>query len=86
MTKDTAAKTPKPGRGFLLASLVFFVIFAANIVWGKIAITQGATTTPGLGDVGEFLTLFVAVVLFIAACLARERAEQAATKNTQESS
>ena len=86
MTTDSPAKSPKPGRGFLLASLVFFVIFAANIVWGKIAITQGATTTPGLGDVGEFLTLFVAVVLFIAACLARERAEQTDTKNTQETS
>lgn len=86
MTRDTATKSPKPGRGFLLASLAFFLAFAANIVWGKIAISRGATTTPGLGDVGEFLTLFVAVVLFIAACLARERAEQSETKNTQENS
>ncbi len=86
MTADAPKKSPKPGRGFLLASLVFFVIFAANIVYGKIAITQGATTTPGLGDVGEFLTLFVAVVLFIAACLARERAEASDSNNTQETS
>ncbi|MDJ0895200.1 MAG: hypothetical protein QNJ92_08675 [Alphaproteobacteria bacterium] len=89
MTTDSPSKSSKPGRGFLLAALVFFVIFAANIVWGKIAITQGATTTPGLGDVGEFLTLFVAVVLFIAACLARERAERAdksGSPNTPETS
>ena len=71
-------KGPKPGRGLLLASLAVFLIFAANIVIGKIATMQGATTAPGLGDVGEFLTLFVAVVLFIAACLKRERAEKAA--------
>lgn len=68
----------KPGRGLLLASLAVFLIFAANIVIGKVATMQGATTAPGLGDVGEFLTLFVAMVLFIAACLARERAEKAA--------
>ena len=71
-------KGPKPGRVLLLASLGVFLIFAANIVIGKIATMQGATTAPGLGDVGEFLTLFVAVVLFIAACLTRERAEKAA--------
>ena len=70
---------PKPGRKLLLASLVIFLIFAGNVVVGKIALMQGATTLPGLSDVGEFLTLFVAVVLFIAACLARERAEKAQT-------
>jgi len=68
----------KPGRVLLLASLGVFLVFAANIVVGKIATMHGATTVPGLGDVGEFLVLFVAVVLFIAACLARERAEKAA--------
>lgn len=57
----------------MYASIAVFLVFAANIVIGKVAIVQGATSTPGLGDVGEFLTLFVAVVLFIAACLAHER-------------
>jgi len=64
---------PRPGRVPLYASIAVFLVFAANIVFGKVAIVQGATSTPGLGDVGEFLTLFVAVVLFIAACLAHER-------------
>ena len=86
MTRESTTNPPKSGRGFLIGALVFFVIFAANIVWGKIAIIQGATTTPGLGDVGEFLTLFVAVVLFIAACLARERAKQTDTKSAQKTS
>ena len=64
----------KPVRGLLIASLIIFLIYCANIIVSKIATSQGATSTPGMNDVGEFLTLFVAVVLFIAACLARERA------------
>ena len=63
------------GRMALLAAGLLFAVFIANIVIGKIAVVGGATTVPGLGDVGEFLVLFAAVVLFIAACLARERAE-----------
>ena len=64
-----------PGRLALWGAAICFVAFVANIVIGKIAVLGGATSTPGLGDVGEFLLLFVAVVLFIAACLARERAQ-----------
>ncbi len=65
----------RSGRSALLAAAILFLVFVANIVIGKIAIVGGATTAPGLGDVGEFLVLFAAVVLFIAACLARERAQ-----------
>ncbi len=65
----------RTGRGALLAAAILFLIFVANIVIGKIAVLGGATVVPGLGDVGEFLVLFAAVVLFIAACLTRERAE-----------
>jgi len=60
----------------LLGAGGLFAVFLVNIVVGKIAVLGGATTTPGLGDVGEFLILFAAVVLFIAACLARERAQK----------
>lgn len=63
------------GRFALLGAGILFVVFAGNIVIGKIAILGGATTVPGLGDVGEFLVLFAAVVLFIMACVDRERAE-----------
>jgi len=75
---DTNKKPPAvggTGRGTLLAAAILFLVFVANIVIGKIAVLGGATTVPGLGDVGEFLVLFAAVVLFIAACLARERAQ-----------
>ena len=65
----------RTGRGALLAAAILFLVFVANIVIGKIAVLGGATVVPGLGDVGEFLVLFAAVVLFIAACLTRERAE-----------
>ncbi len=59
-------------RGALLAAAVLFLVFAVNIVIGKIAVLGGATVVPGLGDVGEFLVLFAAVVLFMVGCLARE--------------
>ena len=63
------------GRMALIAAGILFAAFAANIVVGKIAVVGGATTVPGLGDVGEFLMLFAAVVLFIVACLAYEQAQ-----------
>lgn len=68
----------------ILGAAAFFAIFAVNIVIGKIAVLRGATTVPGLGDVGEFLTLFVAVVLFIAGCLARERAHDRQAKTGEQ--
>ena len=63
------------GRGALISAIILFLAFVANIVIGKVAVVQGATEAPGIGDVGEFLVLFAAVALFIAACLARERQE-----------
>ena len=71
----------KRTRGLLLAAGALSLVFTANIVIGKIAVLNGATVTPGLGDVGEFLVLFAAVVLFIAACLERERAQDQSNKN-----
>ena len=69
------------GRLALIGAGILFLVFAGNIVIGKIAVAGGATTAPGLGDVGEFLVLFVAVVLFIAACLDRERAQDQDNNN-----
>ncbi len=70
---NDSAKKPKPGNYLLYSSIAVFAVLAVNIVVGKIAILNGATETVGLGDVGEFIALFIAMVLFIAACLARER-------------
>ncbi len=63
------------GRIALFGAGILFAIFAGNIVLGKMAVLDGATTAPGLGDVGEFLMLFGAVVLFIVACLRYEQAQ-----------
>ncbi len=68
------------GRYALLGAGILFVVFAVNIVVGKVAVLGGATTVPGLGDVGEFLVLFAAVILFMIGCLARE----AAAKSNQQ--
>ena len=76
-TPVSGGSPSKPGKGLLIGSICCALVFLANIVIGKIAIVQGATEAPGLGDVGEFLVLFVAVILFIGACLARERAAAA---------
>lgn len=57
---------------WLLSAVLLFAVFVANVVVGKLAVLGGATAHPGLGDVGEFLVLFVSVVLFIIACLQRE--------------
>ena len=70
-------------RVALIASGVLFLVFLANIVIGKIAIARGATTTPGLGDVGEFLLLFAVVVLFITACLAKEREREESNQESE---
>jgi hypothetical protein len=85
MTSEKQQSGRGIARGPLLAAGILFLVFVANIVIGKIAILGGATVVPGLGDVGEFLVLFAAVVLFIIACLSRERAADAqkATANTE---
>ncbi len=76
------------GGGVLALAGLLFVGFLINLVVGKIAIMNGATQAPGLGDVGEFLLLFVAVLLFIVGCLqretARDRAQQADKTNPEE--
>ena len=69
------------GRTELLGAGILFAVFAGNIVMGKIALLDSATTLPGLGDVGEFLVLFAAVVFFIAACVKRESAQDQENNN-----
>jgi len=77
----------KGGAALAIAG-VLFVGFLVNLVVGKLAIMDGATQAPGLGDVGEFILLFVTVLLFIVGCLEREavkdRAEQSNSNETEE--
>ncbi|MCV2874310.1 hypothetical protein OEZ71_18595 [Defluviimonas sp. WL0050] len=55
---------------FLVASLVMFAVFTANVALGA------ATGNTFLSDVGEMLVLFAASVLFVAAILKREAAQK----------
>ncbi|MBC6416391.1 MAG: hypothetical protein GDA47_00970 [Rhodospirillales bacterium] len=57
-----------------MAAGLLFLAFLVNLVVAKLAILGGATQTPGLSDVGEFLVLLTAVLLFIIGCLNREAA------------
>lgn len=57
------------GSVALALSLLTFVAFLANVVIGG-----PLRMKPWLGDIGEMLTLFAAVVLFVAGALAREAA------------
>lgn len=63
----------KSSAALIVAGLLF-AGFLANLIVGKLAIMQGATQLPGLGDVGEFLLLLLAVLFFIVGCLQREAA------------
>lgn len=54
------------GRPALLAALILFAVFFANVVVG--AAGGGAP----LNDVAEMLTLFAATILFVAGVLKRE--------------
>jgi hypothetical protein len=51
---------------FLAASVIVFVIYFTNVALGAFA------RAAFLGDVGEMLVLFVAVILFVVAILQKE--------------
>ncbi len=63
----------KSSAALIVAGLLF-AGFLANLIVGKLAIMQGATQLPGLGDVGEFVLLLLTVLFFIVGCLQREAA------------
>ena len=51
---------------FLVASLIVFVIYFANVALGAFA------NAAFLGDVGEMMVLFLASILFVVAILQKE--------------
>lgn len=51
---------------FLIAAAALFAVFALNVGIGS------AGSKPFMGDVGEMLILFAAVLAFVAAILKRE--------------
>ena len=67
--QSALAGAPGLAMGNIVGSNIanFLLVLGLPAVFGAIA-----TTTPGVGDVGEFLLLLGAVVMFIAGCLQRE--------------
>lgn len=62
----------KPGTGWLICASLLFALFVTNILLGKAALSPDFQAPFSLGDVGEFLVLFLAVICFIACVLQRE--------------
>jgi hypothetical protein len=60
---------------FLVGAGLLFGLFVADVLLGKAALTYGFVPMLKLGDVGEFLVLLAAIVLFIVEVLRRESKE-----------
>jgi hypothetical protein len=69
-----ATASDRLGRIALWGAGFCFVLFAANVLLGRILVSAGRTFGTGVPNAAEFLLLLVAVVLFVVAILARERA------------
>lgn len=64
---------------FLVAAGALFGLFVLDVLMGKVALAYGFEPIIKLGDVGEFLLLLTAVILFMIEVLRRE-AEEAELK------
>ncbi len=60
---------------YLVAAGAFFGLFVLYVLLGKAALTYEFEPILKLGDVGEFLTLLAAVILFMIEVLRRESEE-----------
>jgi len=58
-----------------------FGLYCLNVALGKMASGSGVPPFFSLGDVGEFLELFAAVLCFVVTMLEREAYSQADTQN-----
>jgi len=65
----------KERKGALITCLVLFSTYFINVLFGKANISYGMNI-PHLGNVAEFLLLFVASVSLIVAALKSEAAEK----------
>ena len=72
-------------RGEKLPCITFFLLFAiyfVNVLVGKAKVSYGLNL-PHLGNVAEFLLLFVACVALIVAALKKEAAENKSSNETK---
>jgi hypothetical protein len=64
--------TQKAGNKWLITSGLLFGLYCLNVAVGKLAIGSGEPPLFSLGDVGEFMVLFAAVLCFVVTMLERE--------------
>ena len=64
--------TQNLGNKWLIGSGLLFGLYCLNVAVGKMAIGSGEPALFSLGDVGEFLVLFAAVLCFVVTMLKRE--------------
>jgi hypothetical protein len=60
---------------YLVAAGALFGLFVLDVILGKVALYYESEPLMKLGDVGEFLALLAAVVLFVVEVLRRESQE-----------
>lgn len=60
------------GYWWLIGSGLLFGFYSLNVAMGKIALISNQQPLFSLGDVGEFVVLFAAVICFVIAMLERE--------------
>ncbi|MCP4764686.1 MAG: hypothetical protein GY875_00255 [Gammaproteobacteria bacterium] len=73
--------TQKVGNRWLIASGLMFALYCLNVALGKLAIGSGEKALFSLGDVGEFLVLFAAVLCFVVTMLEREAQAEVGVKD-----
>jgi hypothetical protein len=73
--RENSRKQVKEGKGALIICFVLFTTFFINVLFGKANISFGMTL-PHLGNVAEFLLLFVASISLIVEALKAEAAEK----------
>jgi hypothetical protein len=62
----------KTGHWGLVSSGLLFGLYCLNVAMGKIALGSDWEPFFSLGDVGEFIVLFAAVICFVITMLERE--------------
>jgi len=62
----------KIGHWWLVSSALLFGLYCLNVVVGKIALVSNSKPLFAMGDVGEFVVLFAAVICFVVTMLERE--------------
>ena len=62
----------KTGGWWLIGSGLLFGLYCLNVASGKLALVSGKKPFISMGDVGEFLMLFAAVICLVIAMLQRE--------------